>query len=155
MAVGMEAALLSHIIDRVLELRGLQLEVATLFQQSRELFLSLQQIADQTYAVKVHILSEAELLFREVSCCGDEWAAFSDAVMLENGSAQVAPAYQALNDAVYAHANGEYERILETIRANEFLPYYAIAATAAVVGLAFLFVLKTILSPITRLTEAV
>ena len=155
MAVGMEAALLSHIIDRVLELRGLQLEVATLFQQSRELFLSLQQIADQTYAVKVHILSEAELLFREVSCCGDEWAAFSDAVMLENGSAQVARAYQALNDAVYAHANGEYERILETIRANEFLPYYAIAATASVVGLAFLFVLKTILSPITRLTEAV
>ena len=154
-AVGIELMFIGYIIDRVLELRGLQLEVATVFQKSRELFHSLEQIPDQTYAVRNHTLLEAKKIIQDISCCAEEWTSLSEAVRVANGTTDYDASYQALYDAVYAYADGKYEVILAIIGDNMYLPYYAIAGTSVVVVIAFFFVLKVILDPVSRLTEAV
>lgn len=147
---------MNYIIDRVLELRGLQLEAVTVFQSSRELFHGLEQMPHQTYAVRNHTLLEAERIIQDISCCAKEWDSLSEVVRGGAGSAADFDAsYRALYDAVYAYADGNYEVILATIEGNIFLPYYAIAATSFVVFIAFLFVLKILIEPVSRLTEAV
>ena len=154
-AVGIELIFISYIIDRVLELRSLQLEVAAIFQKSRELFHSLEHMPDQTYAVRNHTLLEAKKIMQEISCCAEEWATLSQAVKVADGPADYDASYRALYDAVYAYADGKYHVVVATIGDNTYLPYYAIAATSGVVLIAFFFVLKIILNPISRLTESV
>jgi PAS domain S-box-containing protein len=110
---------------------------------------------EQTYAVRNHTLLEAEKIIQEISCCAEEWAALSQAVKVADGPAGYDASYRALYDAVYAYADGKYQVIVATIGDNEYLPYYAIAATSVVVLIAFFFVLKVILDPVSRLTESV
>jgi len=154
-AFGIELIFVGYLIDRVLELRGLQLEVATVLQQSRELFQVLNQIPDQTYALRNHTLLEAEAIMRDISCCTEEWASLSEAVRVAGPPGDFDALYRALYDAVYAYSDGKYEAILAIIGDNRFLPLYAIAGTSVVVVIAFFFVLKVILDPVRRLTEAV
>ena len=146
---------IGYIIDRVLELRGLQLELATIFQKTRELFHSLEHMSEQTYAVRHHTLLEAEKIIQDISCCAEEWASLLEAVRVADGPTDYDASYRVLYDAVYAYADGKYEVIVATIGDNTYLPYYAIAGSSVVVTIAFFFVLKVILDPVRQLTEAV
>lgn len=154
-AFGIELVFIGYIIDRVLEIRGLQLELATIFQKSRELFHSLEHMSDQTYAVRHHTLLEAEKIIQDISCCAEEWASLLEAVRVADGPTDYDDSYRVLYDAVYAYADGKYEVVVTTIGDNTYLPYYAIAGSSVVVTIAFFFVLKVILDPVRKLTEAV
>ena len=153
-AVGNEMALMTYIKERTLELRAQQLEAATIYRAAHELFLTLQGLPADTYAVRVHALSLASSSMAEIACCSGEWAELAEAVNAMNTAAQTDMAYQRLNDAVYSYADSKYDAALVGIQNNRSLLFYAFAAAGVIGLILFLFVLRITLDPLNQLKKA-
>lgn len=154
-AVGIEMALMTYIKERTLELRAQQLEAATIFRAAHELFLPLQDLSADTYAVRVHALSLASSSLAEIACCSGEWAELAEAVNAMDTADQIDLAYQRLNQAVYSYADSKYDAALVGVQNNRSLLFYAFASAGVIGLILFFFVLRITLDPLNRLKKAV